>query len=307
MVQPHSTTTVLAVNSEPVSIHQEIPIEGIAIGDRRTLNQEKVKALADSIKEIGLQHPIGVTEDHKLLHGLHRIEAYKLLGWKTIPAMVHTLEGLRVELAEIDENIQRSSLTAIEEAEALKRRKEIFESLHPAAKSVTRRGGPGRGKKTMAKMATVSFAEDTAKKTGKSARTIRRYVGIAAGIAKELRKQIRKTPICDKQKELENLGQLPEPEQRSVVAKLVSGEAKTVAKAVKLIDGDWSYQAQQLVIAKSVRNFLLERTDLLSNQQFVKRLVDLPPFEQRQAVRAIVHKNATIDKACEIYRKREKN
>ena len=46
MVQPHSTTTVLAVNSEPVSIHQEIPIEGIAIGDRRTLNQEKVKALA---------------------------------------------------------------------------------------------------------------------------------------------------------------------------------------------------------------------------------------------------------------------
>ena len=42
----------------------------------------------DSITEIGLLNPITVDSDNSLIASLRRYEAYKLLGRKTIPAIV---------------------------------------------------------------------------------------------------------------------------------------------------------------------------------------------------------------------------
>jgi len=74
-----------------------------------------------------------------------------------------------------------SQLTKLQEGQALKRRKEIYEALHPETKPVRERGGPGRGNKTNDKMSPVSFASDTAAKTGKSKRTVERAVAGDAG------------------------------------------------------------------------------------------------------------------------------
>jgi hypothetical protein len=48
--------------------------------------------------------------------------------------MVLDVDELSSELAEIDENLIRNPLTKLEESEQMKRRKEIYEILHPESK-----------------------------------------------------------------------------------------------------------------------------------------------------------------------------
>ena len=70
-----------------------VPIDRIYVpaGRRGSVNPETVKALAESILEVGQQVPISVRKDGErfvLVTGLHRLEACKALGEKTILAIV---------------------------------------------------------------------------------------------------------------------------------------------------------------------------------------------------------------------------
>src|SRR5574343_21952 len=105
-----------------------IPLDSIIISDRkRDINEGRVAVLADSIKNIGLLQPIIVTTDYHLVAGLHRTNAYKKLGYTTIPAVFKTYNSLDAELAEIDENLVRFELTDLERFIQVKRRKELYE------------------------------------------------------------------------------------------------------------------------------------------------------------------------------------
>jgi sulfiredoxin len=58
---------------------------------RSTLEAQKVEELAESIIENGLQNPIHVRRDktrYVLVAGLHRLEATRALGEKTIAAFI---------------------------------------------------------------------------------------------------------------------------------------------------------------------------------------------------------------------------
>lgn len=135
------------------------------------------------------------------------------MGWKVIPAVVHKLDDLHAELATIDENIQRRRLSALEEGEALSRRKEIYLCLHPETENVTERGGPGRGNKTSDNMSHVSFTEDAAEKTEKSRRTVERSVEVAEAICPAAKTQLVGTKVADNKSQLKKLGALPEKDQ----------------------------------------------------------------------------------------------
>ena len=125
---------------------------------RRALDPAKVDELAASIRQVGLRHPITVTPTFEgavdarisgrkkvyatqmLVVGLHRLEAVKQLGWRTIPVTV--IPGgyqLHCELWEIDENLVRAELTELERGEHLADRKAIYEQLHPETKPARRR------------------------------------------------------------------------------------------------------------------------------------------------------------------------
>jgi ParB-like chromosome segregation protein Spo0J len=70
-----------------------VPIDQIYVpsGRRGSIDSEKVQAIAESILEIGQQEAISVRKDGKrfvLISGLHRLEACKLLGEKTISAII---------------------------------------------------------------------------------------------------------------------------------------------------------------------------------------------------------------------------
>ena len=136
----------------PQSGYAEVPVDEIHVPNwHRPLDEGKVTTLAKSISEIGLLQPIGLLDSGRLIYGGHRLAAYRELGLAAIPAVILTLDDLHAELAEIDENLQRSTLTVLETCKALARRKDIYETLHPDTRPITKRGGPGRGKKTSAK------------------------------------------------------------------------------------------------------------------------------------------------------------
>jgi len=210
-----------------------VNINEIIIGDnRRSVNPERVKELAASIQEIGLLNPVTITEDKRLVAGLHRIEAYKLLGKTEIEATVVSLDELDAELAQIDENLIRNELTVLERAEQLKRRKEIYEAKYPESKSYVI-GGKIRQNSANE---IISFARDTASKIGVSPRTVQHEVQIAEDLADEVKEAIRNTDLADNKTELLRLARLDEEEQKEVVQKIIRGEAEKVLEAKRKIE-----------------------------------------------------------------------
>ena len=104
---------------------------------RRQADSEKIKELAESIEQIGLINPIAVAEknnEYILVAGLHRLEAYKLLGKDKIEVSIFTGTELELELAEIDENLIRNELHYTELDDLILRKKQIYEEMYPETK-----------------------------------------------------------------------------------------------------------------------------------------------------------------------------
>jgi ParB-like chromosome segregation protein Spo0J len=79
----------------------ELPIDAISVGERFRKEMGDLQALADEIKKDGLLHPIVVNMEHRLICGERRLEAVKLLEWKTVPVHIIDIENiLRGEFAE---------------------------------------------------------------------------------------------------------------------------------------------------------------------------------------------------------------
>lgn len=91
--------------------------------------------LVGSIKEHGILQPLLVTKrpdgTYELIAGERRLRSARLLGLKTVPAVVRmdTTDQQKLELALI-ENIQRADLNAVEEAQAYQSFVELFSLTH---------------------------------------------------------------------------------------------------------------------------------------------------------------------------------
>ena len=117
--------------------YDEIPIDKLEENPyqpRIEIKENEIKELANSIKENGLLQPILVQKkDNKyiIISGHRRVKAHKLLGKKTIQAIIITNQQ-NSELAKkaIIENLQRKDLNVIETAIALKQYKEKFNKNH---------------------------------------------------------------------------------------------------------------------------------------------------------------------------------
>lgn len=198
----------------------EVSIDAIQVIDRlRASDSGKVASLADSIKKLGLMNPISIRPDNRLIAGLHRLEACKLLGWSTIPAIIqdyHAIHAadvaeLYVELAEIDENLIRNDLTELQQGLQHARRKAIYEKLHPEAKAgVAQAKGMNTALGNVAdKLSATSYAADAANAVGETERTVRRKTRIGEQLA-EVAEQLQDTAIEDNQSELLALAKLQE-------------------------------------------------------------------------------------------------
>jgi len=89
---------------------------------RKEFDVEKLKELAQSIKENGLIQPIIVRQSpvigYEILAGERRYRASLLAGLTSIPAVVKHLSDQEMMIQSIIENLQRENLNPVEEARA---------------------------------------------------------------------------------------------------------------------------------------------------------------------------------------------
>lgn len=111
---------------------------------RETFDEKTIKELAESIREKGLIQPIivrEVGEKYQIVAGERRFLAAKLLGLKSIPAIIKDIsEKESAEIALI-ENIQRKNLNPVEEAIAYKR---LIENFNYTQEELSRKIGKDR-------------------------------------------------------------------------------------------------------------------------------------------------------------------
>ena len=111
---------------------------------RYVFQDEQIEELAKSIKEHGVIQPIivkKVNDSYVIIAGERRFRASKLLGLKTIPAIIRQYEKSKmIELALI-ENLQRENLSPIEEAKAYN---QIMRELDLTQREVAERVGKTR-------------------------------------------------------------------------------------------------------------------------------------------------------------------
>ena len=214
----------------------KLPISDIKIGaGRREARSEEVRKLADSIAEVGLLNPVTVDQSHTLIAGRHRLEAVRLLGWTEIECTVCGLEGIAAEIAEIDENFVRTNASAIEIGEMLKRRKQLYETLHPETKAgVAQANGMnralGNNVDCTVQSTSKSFVEDTAGKWGVHPSTVSRHLQIAEGLTTEAKDILCSMKQLPRQTVLRQLSALEPEDQEAVATLLASGEIKTVGE-----------------------------------------------------------------------------
>lgn len=213
-------------------------ISEIKIGGRRPVGD--ILQLIESIKEIGLINPVTVDKQNNLLAGGHRVAAFKAMGFDEIPANIICYTGLKARLIEIDENLIRNELSALENADQLAERKRIYETLYPES---LRKNKVKKNLKQFADNEIISpseptFTADTAEKTGKSQRTIQQAVKVSEGIPKDIKDDIKNLESINKVTELQALAKEKPEQQKKIVEKVKAGKAKTVTQAKREVKKD---------------------------------------------------------------------
>ncbi|HZH39240.1 MAG TPA: ParB/RepB/Spo0J family partition protein [Bacillales bacterium] len=94
-----------------------------SIRDKFT-DQQEFESLTSSIKEHGLLQPILIRpyqNNFEIVAGHRRFHACKSLRWRHIPCKIRELSDKQAFEIQITENIQRKSMSALEEAEAFRK------------------------------------------------------------------------------------------------------------------------------------------------------------------------------------------
>ena len=104
----------------------QIPIEDIIpnrFQPRLNFDEKSLQELADSIKEHGIIQPLVLRklgDKYEIIAGERRYKAAQIAGLTTVPAVINNVDDNEAAERAIVENVQRSDLTAIEEARSYK-------------------------------------------------------------------------------------------------------------------------------------------------------------------------------------------
>ncbi len=236
---------------------QEIPVANIKILNRlRKVNDDKVDELSESIKQIGLLHPLVVAKKENyflLLSGNHRFKSYQKLGYETIPAIIKEDDDTINQLVEISENLISNRLNAIEESQHIVLREKLLIKLGKKAVIGTNQHNSDQ-KLTNAELA---------KQLGVT-RRVYSYKKQVANIIPEVQKLIGDTKFADKMMDMVHLSKQPEKVQLEVGKILHEGLASSYNRAFVLAnlrlkeniwDADTEQTKEECGIGKSIMKF----------------------------------------------------
>lgn len=211
----------------------KLALDRIVVGKRlRPVDPARVDLFCEA--QAALDQPIIVRPfagpppaDHQLVAGAHRLAAARKLGRREIEVIIKTLNDLEASLAEIDENLIRADLSALDRAVFLAERKRLWEEMHPEA----RRGGDRRSRTRRERISNgealpFGFSRAVAEAVGLSERTIRDAVALVAALGLETTQRLQGTPIAGNASELKALARLDGAKRSKVVDRLTAGEAR---------------------------------------------------------------------------------
>ena len=122
MVEPVDSERIVSLAPDLIQANHQQP--------RQDFNQDSLQELADSIKECGILQPLIVaktTAGYELIAGERRLRAAKLVGLKTVPVIVRSVDEQQKLTLTLIENIQRENLNPLEEALAYRRLLDEFQ------------------------------------------------------------------------------------------------------------------------------------------------------------------------------------
>lgn len=255
------TTAQAAVMIDPPAVRSvvRVKIAQIDASERlREISEAHAQVIAASMLEHGkaggrrqLQavELVQRGDGYRLVYGAHRLRAHQINGWEEIDAEIVTLTDAGLRLREIDENLIRHELTALDRARFLSERKRLYEALNPASKH-----GGDRRSDQVANMAVWSFSADIAEKTGMSDRTVRRAVALIENLSPAAITRLRDTPLASNQAALEALAKQPHERQLAALDQLFAAEnpAPSVNAAFDRLDGKVVKPAAELKVSKLI-------------------------------------------------------
>jgi len=125
------------------SVKGSLNLSDISVGPyqpRKSMDDDALKELADSIKVQGLIQPIVVREvnsnaavKYEIIAGERRWRASKMAGLKTVPVVIKNVDDQTAMAMALIENLQRENLNSHEEAEGLARLIEEHSLTHSDA------------------------------------------------------------------------------------------------------------------------------------------------------------------------------
>ena len=140
----------------------EIDIKSLRISDsqpRQYIDEEQLEELCSTIRKHGVLQPVivqlGPDGSNHLIAGQRRLLAARKAGLKKIPVVFTAGDPAEIALIE---NLQRSDLTAIEEAEAISRLKKLNDYTLDDVSAIT-----GKSKSTLSETISLTRLPDTIK------------------------------------------------------------------------------------------------------------------------------------------------
>ncbi len=190
-----------------------IAISAVQVGKRARKDLGDLESLANSMKEHGLLHPIVITPQRRLVAGLRRIAAARVLGWAEIPVTEVDVEDMLS--AERDENEIRKAFTP---SEAVQIGKLIEEREKPKAKERQRasRFKPGHDEQNHGGARSATACKQGAEGGKGAARLVVNIAGKAVGLSRRKYKKA-KAVVSAAEENPEKYGDLPEMMDESSV------------------------------------------------------------------------------------------
>ncbi len=247
---------------------------------RRSLQNDKVRIIADSMNKIGLKTPITVRKCRtgiRLVAGLHRLEAAKLLGLKKIDAFQQPDSKNDASLWEDSENLHRAELTVLERADRIERWRKATQKKAKVAQAA-RPGG------RQPKDAGIT---KTAKKCGFSRDEVSRAKKIAH-ISPKVKAKVKNLGLADNQAALLAIAKAPTPKaQRAKLKAIVSARMhraerrlllRKTAKSLRLTPKPYFWPRWKIVCARptsSITSYALNGKNVVSSRSSSQRLAVL--------------------------------
>lgn len=230
-----------------------LPVASIKLGERlRPVAQSSVDDLKVALQEGPLAHPITVRptyDGYELVIGAHRLTAFIQMGRSTIPVIIRIMTDLEARQLEIDENLVRSELNALERLTFVAERVEVWAARNPdkvvldASRPIKTRGRPPKAFLKLRKVdgyvpELMGFATETARDTGLSRQSVYRAVAAVAGLPSEQRDRLHGTWIARNDAALRQLATIGDrAEQEAVIDVLLEGKTKNIAEARAVANG----------------------------------------------------------------------